>query len=598
MALIGVLTIASQLLAYRYNIPSILLLLLSGILVGPVLGWLDTDALLGDLLFPIVNLAVAIVLFEGALTLRFRDLQYTGTALWRMLSIGVLVTWSIVTLATHSLTGLDWPLAILFGAIMVVTGPTVIRPMLRAVRPTAKVAKLLNWEGIVIDPYGALLAVVVADAIFVVGQSSSYASALLLLLKMLAVGGLSGIAFGYATSFVLQRRWIPDYLQKVVTLLTVVTLFAISNKLSHESGLIAVTVMGIWMANADVWVEEILDFKESLSILLVSGLFILLAARLDLNALVSVGFPALVLVLVVQAVARPLAILLSTWPGDLTWRERGLLAWIAPRGVVAAAISALFALRLEEQGYPGANLLVPLAFSVIIGTVVWQSFTAPALARWLKVAQPKPKGILFVGASDLAVEIAKKLDEDNIPVMVVDSAWENIQTARMAGLSTYYGRPTSVHAERYLDLTGLGYLFAMEFREPDNALACVKFARELGSQNVFTLLPSLEIEQHAKQHVSLSYQGRQLFGEDASHVKLLALLREGAELSSTHLTEDFDWTSLQRRHSALYALLAWDEQQNLRINVTGEAFEPQPGEKVLSLIVDKESDDHRRSEGS
>lgn len=584
LALIGALTLLSQWLAYQLNLPSILLLLLSGILVGPVLNILDPDVLMGDLLFPVVNLAVAVILFEGSLTLRFQDLHNTGNVLWRMLSIGVLVTWATVASAAHFLVGVDWPLAILFGAIMVVTGPTVIAPMLRAVRPNEKVSKLLRWEGIAIDPIGALLAVVIADVILTVGQGDVESSSLLLLAEMLLVGGVSGAGSGFLVALVLKRHWVPDYLQKVMTLLSVLIVFAISNAISHESGLVAVTVMGIWLANTDVWTDEILEFKESLSILLVSGLFILLAARLDIDALIAIGLPALALVAVVQFVSRPISIALATWPGNLNWRERALLGWIAPRGIVAAAISALFALRLEASGYPGADLLVPLSFSIIIGTVFWQSLTAPLVARWLQVAQPKPTGVLFVGASQIVVELAQKLEKAGFPVMVTSSAWDDIKQARMAGLPTYYGNPVSAHAERYLDLSGIGHLFAMERREAMNAVPCLHFAGEFGRANVFALAPTADLKEHAKHRFISDHRGQHLFGKKVSHAKLSSLLSQGAKVTTTRISEDFSYTDLLNEHSALIPLVSWNEDKNLRVHIADKEFSPAAGETVLSLI--------------
>nr|HPR06946.1 sodium:proton antiporter [Denitromonas sp.] len=400
IAAIGVVGGACQWLAWRMRLPAILFLLIAGIVAGPIGGWLDPDALLGDLLFPFVSLAVSVILFEGSLTLKFSEIRGIETVVRRFVTTGALVTWVIVTLATQWITGISWGLATLFGAVMVVTGPTVIVPMLRTVRPTMHIANVLRWEGIVIDPIGALLAVLVYEFLVSSGTAGGAVGAtLMVFLKLISVGSLAGIGVGYLVGEALRRDWLPHYMFNVATLAAVMGAFALSNALSHESGLLAVTVMGIYLANRKgVPVEEILSFKESLSLLLITALFILLAARLDLSLLLGLGWGAVQIFLVVQFVARPVNVLLSTRGSTLSWRERGLLAWIAPRGIVAAAVIALFSLQLEQKGYAEAVLLVPLTFVIIIGTVVLQSLTAGPLARLLKVAEPGSGGFLIVGA--------------------------------------------------------------------------------------------------------------------------------------------------------------------------------------------------------
>jgi len=582
-ALIGLIALFSQWIAWRTKAPSILFLLASGILVGPVFGILDADALLGDLLFPVVSISVAVILFEGSLTLRFHELHDTGSSIWRMLTIGLLSTWIIIACATRYLVGLSWELAILFGAIMVVTGPTVIGPMLRAVRPNDKIARLLRWEGIVIDPLGAVLAILVFDLILSQQNQDVSASPFMILGEILVVGAVAGCAAGYVVGLALRKYWLPEYLHNVGTLLVVIAVFVFSDAIAHESGLLAVTAMGIWLANMPgVRTEEILDFKESLSVLLISGLFILLASRLQLDALASIGLPALGVFLITQFVARPMKILVSTWPGDLTWNERGLLAWIAPRGIVAAAISALFALRLEEIGYPGAEHIVPLAFALIIGTVVWQGLTAPTLARILGVAEPEPTGVLFVGGNNLARAIAEKLQNVGFRVVIADSGWDNVRAARMAGLPTYFGNPVSEHAERRLDLTGIGHMFAMSRRDALNALACVRFGTEFG-RNAVHALATRSDEEHPEKHVPSKHEHGALFGADQNYATLSRMLAEGAEIRQSTLTEAFDYAAMRAQNPGMIPLLAWDQDMQLNADATAIDFAPTAGWTVLTL---------------
>lgn len=380
---IGLAALCSQWLAWRLRLPAILFLLLSGILAGPVLGVLDPGALFGHLLFPLTSLAVALILFEGSLTLQLSEWREIGSVVRRMVTLGALATWVVIALATHLLLGFSWELAVLFGSLTLVTGPTVIVPMLRVVRPRASVANILRWEGIVIDPIGALAAVVTFS--FIVSRDQGgWSQSLATFAGVIGCGTLLGVLGGWALGVVLRRHWLPEYLHNLAALAAVLGVFIASNLLVHESGLLAVTLMGMWLANMrGVDVKPILHFKENLSVLLISGLFILLAARLDLKALLALGPATLALLAVIQFIARPLNIGLSTLGSALGWRERALLAWIAPRGIVAAAVSAIFALRLQEHGDPNAQLLVPLTFLVIIGTVVLQSATArPSRACW------------------------------------------------------------------------------------------------------------------------------------------------------------------------------------------------------------------------
>lgn len=584
IALIGVLTLASQWLAWRTSAPSILFLLAAGILVGPVFNVLDAESLLGDLLFPVVSLSVAVILFEGSLTLRFHELKDTGSVLWRMLSLGVLVTWVVLAFAVHYLVPMEWPLAILFGAIMVVTGPTVIGPMLRAVRPNPRISRLLRWEGIVIDPLGAVLAILVFNIIVSDEQNQLLGTILKNLGAITAVGILGGGLAGYLLGLILRNYWLPEYLHNVGTLLIVLTVFVATDSLVHESGLLAVTVMGVWLANMrGVHTDEILDFKESLSVLLISALFILLASRLDLGALGQIGWQALGVFLVVQFLARPLKILVSSVPSDLTWNERGLLSWIAPRGIVAAAISALFALRLEEINYPGAELIVPLTFALIIGTVVWQGLTAPFVARLLGVSEPDNNGVLFVGGNPVSMGIARRLNDAGFNVTLADSSWDVISQARMAGFGTYFGNAVSEHAERHLSLTGLGTLFAVSRRDDLNALACQRFRYHFGRNAVFSLATKRENERAEKHSPAAAHRGQELFGKDISFAKLASLLSAGAEFKQTRLTDTYGFQDVREERPDAIMLLAWNEERELLINVEGAQFKPASGWTLLSL---------------
>ncbi len=588
---IGVAALACQWLAWRLKLPAILFLLLTGILAGPVLGWLDPQALFGTLLMPLVSLAVALILFEGSLTLHLSEWKEIGSVVHRLVTLGALSTWAIITLATHWLLGFDWMLALLFGTLTLVTGPTVIVPMLRVVRPKATIANILRWEGIVIDPIGALLAVVVYSFIIASASGEGLSHSLLVFAGVIGCGAAFGIAGGWLLGTVMRNQWLPEYLHNLASLAAVLAIFILSNQVMHESGLLAVTLMGMWLANMkDVDVRQILHFKENLSVLLISGLFILLAARLDLRAMLALGPAVLVLLVVIQLIARPLNVLLSTAGSTLNWRERALLAWIAPRGIVAAAVSAIFAIRLHEAGHEGALLLVPLTFAVIIGTVVLQSATARPLARLLKVAEPAPSGFLIVGASAPARSIAKALQQLGSRVLLTDSSWENISAARMDGLPVYFGNPASQHADAHLDLVGLGHLLGLSPAGELNALASARFRHDFGHRRLFSLASGLERKRSDKHRASHEHRGETLGLPALTFQQLSQHINRGAELYSTTLTEGFGWEAYQALHGERATLLfARDDSQWVHVMTPHSTLKPGPGWTLVALIL-KETD--------
>ncbi|MEJ2631731.1 MAG: sodium:proton antiporter [Acidihalobacter sp.] len=601
LASIGLLGIACQWLAWRVKLPAILFLLLGGILVGPVIGWLHPDRLFGDLLFPLVSLAVAVVLFEGSLTLKLEEIRGLQRVVRNLVSFGLLISGTVTALAAHWLFGLGWQLAALFGALMTVTGPTVIVPLLRTVRPTAAVAKALRWEGIVIDPLGALLAVLVFESIVSSHTGAAFGHVALVFGLIVVTGTLFGAAAGHLLGLLLRNYLIPEYLHNVTTLALVFAVFAGANAVEAESGLLAVTVMGMWLTNMKrVPVEAILDFKESLSVFFISGLFIILAARLQLGDMVLMGWGALGVLAVIQFVARPLKVALSTLGSTLNWRERVLLAWIGPRGIVAAAISALFALRLEELGYPEAHLLVPLTFLVIIGTVILQSLSARPLAHLLGVAEPEPRGVLIVGANPVARAVGGALFKRGFPVILADSYWEHVSAARMGGLSTYHGNPVSEHADRHLDLVGIGHLLGLAPQTELNVLAARYYRREFGDRGIFTLSVAVEDDEREVKHgASAEFRGRPLFGKGVSYRKFSSLLKQGAEIRATTLSEQFDfaaWREAQGKRSI--PLFTITPRGDLRVFTADTQIKPGPGFVLLALTSPDAEDWDKSSRAS
>jgi len=587
-----VLGIACQWLAWRARLPAILLLLLCGILIGPVTGLLNPDDLFADLLFPIISLSVAVILFEGSLTLKLDEIRGLASVVRNLITVGVLITWLITAIATHYLIGFPYELAFLFGAVVVVTGPTVIVPILRTVRPNAKIANILRWEGIVIDPLGALLAVLVFD--FIISSQSGNALEIVSLVfgRIVLVGTTLGALAAFFLGYILRRHLIPEYLRNVLSLTLVFAVYAGADHFAHESGLLSVTVMGMVLANLkNTDIDDILDFKESLSILLISGLFIILAARIEFHQFRELGRHALGVLAAIMLLARPIAVWVSSFTSDLKPREKLLIAWIGPRGIVAAAVASLFAIRLEAEGYPGASLLVPLTFFIIIGTVIIQSATAKTIAHWLGVREPPPTGLLIVGSGNVARIIGKALQGSGFKVILTDSNWENTSQARMEGLNTYFGNPASEHADRNLELTGIGKMLAMTGNTNQNSLASLRFKSEFGVQNIFELKTNKDQIISEKHTLSTRHRGNRLFGEDITYGQMASLLRQGAEIKSTQLSDEYDYEAyITNRTEQLIPLFAIDLRNRLHIFTAEQSITPKSGWSIMSLIMDSQSE--------
>ncbi len=586
LATIAVLGIACQWLAWAVRLPSILFLLVCGLLLGPVAGMLDPDILFGDLLFPVVSLSVAVILFEGSLTLNIEEIRELRSVVRNLITIGALVTWGITAVATHLILDFQLSLAFLFGALVVVTGPTVIMPMLRTVRPNANISSILRWEGIVIDPLGALLAVLVYNFIISSQQENALGSIMIIFGNLLLVGSLIGALAALALGFVLKQHLVPEYLRNVLSLSLVIAAYVIADIAEHESGLLAVTVMGMTLANMkDVEIDDILDFKESLSVILISALFIVLAARIDISQLLSIGLPSLLVLAVVMFIARPAAVFLSSIGSDLNFREKLLISWIGPRGIVCAAVAALFALRLESAGFDEARLIVPLAFLIIIGTVLIQSLTSKTLARWLDVREPPPLGFLIIGAGIVGRAIAKTLRELDFKVVLTDSNWENTRAARMEGLDTYYGNPISEHADRNLDLVGVGRMLAMSGRVNLDILAGQRFKRDFGSTNIYEVATTHDQVKTDKHKISTKHRGQQLFGEEITHGVLASWIRNGAEIRNTLLSDEFQFEHYREKYGEdCIPLFALDERGRLLPFTVENEPSPEAGWTIISLI--------------
>ena len=584
-----ILGIMAQWIAWRLKLPSILLLLVIGFIAGPITGFLHPDALFGESLFPIVSLSVALILFEGGLSLRVFELRATGSVVHRLITVGALVTWFLSAMAAHYILALSLPLSVLLGAIILVTGPTVIIPLLRQVRPSARVASVLRWEGILIDPIGAVLAVLVYEAIISGSFHEVPSVAMMGMLKTGLAGGGAGVLGATLIVVFLKYYWLPDFLRSPFTLMSVVAVFSASNLFQSESGLLAVTVMGVVLTNQKfVPIKHIIEFKENLRVLLLAVLFIVLAARLDPNDLGFLGIESFVFLALLIFVVRPVSVFLSSAFSELNWKERLFLSFVAPRGIVAAAVASVFALRLAEAGYIDARVLASVTFLVISGTVIVYGLGAPVLARRLGLSQPAPQGVLMVGAYPWAVSMAVALKEADFKVLMADTNWNNIASARMAGLQTYYGSVLSETVLQDIDLEGIGRLLALTPNYGVNSLAVIRFDEVFESSGLYQLTPQGE-EKGEKEPVSSHLHGRFLFSPEITFSYLTARFSKGAVIKRTCLTDVFDYKVFMAHYKNAVPLFLITDSGELDFFVVDKQMNPLPGHTVISIVDSEEA---------
>ncbi len=595
LAAVLVLGIGAQWVAWRIKLPAILALLLFGFLAGPVpeavygKKWLDPDDLFGKVLFPIVSLSVAVILFEGGLTLKFRELKQIGGAVRNLVSIGIVTTWLLITGAAHLLLDFDLRLSLLIGAIFTVTGPTVIGPLLRQVRPSGQLGPVLKWEGILSDPIGALLAVLVFESILPGSHSEveqTLAGALLAGGQALGSGFIVGIAGAALLVLMLNRYWIPDYLQSPVTLGLVVLAFEISNHLYPESGLVAVTLMGVLLANQRyASVGHVIEFKENLRVLLISSLFILLAARLNVADVKRLDWGGFGFMLAVILVVRPVSVLLATLKAGLSWKERLWLSMVAPRGIVAAAVASIFAFRLVDSKYPGADDLVPVTFLVIVGTITFSGLVAGPMARVLHLAKMDPQGVLFVGAHAWARQIANTLANEGFKVVMLDTNRRNINAAKMDGIKAHVGSVLNDELLEEIDLTEARRALALTPNDEANALASVHLGELFSSQDVYQLPPDRSGVMDEKSSKSHDLHGRYLFGDKITFAELTARFGTGQTVKVSKLTESYTYETFREHYGdEALPLFVIGETGSLSPIVAGSKIEPQPGQKLVSLV--------------
>lgn len=562
---------AIQWAAVKLRVPALVLLLATGLAAGPLTGLVDPDRAFEELLEPFVALSVALVLFEGGITLRLAEVRKLGAPLLALVLGGLVLTFGTTTLAARWLAGLDWGTASVLGAILVVTGPTVVKPMLRQAKIARRPALLLKWESIVNDPLGALLAVVVLEvALLGPGELGS-------ILLTIAVAGVVGLVAGMLLGRALLVGAIPEHLKTPCILGGALGVFAGADALFHEAGLLAVTVMGVVLANTrSASVEDVRRFKEEVATILVSVLFLVLSARLAPSEVMAAFRPgALAFVAAVLFVCRPVSALGSLALTKLPLGEKLFIGWIAPRGVVAAAMGAALAPRLEEAGFARASELVPLLFGVILATVVLHGGTVGPLARRLGLTGRSGGGLLIVGASNWAVDLARLLAQEGVDAVVVDSNFRNTAQARMRGVEAMHGDVLDEETLDELPLERIQWVLAGTGDDHYNALASMALVKTVGRENVLQLPPHDGAEEES--HLA----GRRTWGAEASFGRLTSRYWKGAHFRCTRLDErEYDWEEFRATNEGAVVLF---ELTPRGLEPLEEGETPEPGARIVYL---------------
>ncbi len=532
--------VGAQWLAWRLRLPAIILLALAGVVAGPVTGLIDPAAEFGELLQPLISLCVAIILFEGGLSLSVRELKEAASGVRRLVYLGAPLGWLFASLCAHFIGGLDWPVSLVFGAIMVVTGPTVIMPLLRQSALQRRTASFLKWEGIVNDPIGALLAVLVFQYFVFSGAGSGWTE----VFGGIGMAVLSGVLFGGVGGFLTARAFragfVPEYLKSPVMLGLVLVVYVLSNLLQAEAGLLAVTIMGIVIANMDLpGIGDMRRFKEYITIMLVSVVFVLLTAGLNVGSLTSIGWRGAALIAAIMLLARPAAIMLATIGAEMTLRERLFVSWIAPRGIVAAATAGVLGTGMVAQGYD-AEVLLPLVFAVIFATVFFHGISLNWLAGRLGLASGERDSVLVVGASPWAIELCNTLSALKLNVILADSSWHNLRAARLAGLNVFYGEILSEFAEESLEISHVRTVLAATSNDAYNSLICTTIAPEVGQRHVYQL--PLGGDEDDPRTLARTNRGNVAFSKDVVFEKLWRLYVRGWKFYKTRITESYSYS--------------------------------------------------------
>ena len=536
--------LASQWLAWRVRLPAIVVLIASGFVLGPLTGVIDLGADRAALA-EWIGLGVAIILFEGGMDLRLGELRRVGHGVGRLTVLGPPLAWLFGALAAHHVGGLSWPVALVLGAILVVTGPTVILPLIRQARLNKRSAALLKWEGIVNDPIGVLLAVLTFQ--FFTSAGAGWGDTAISLGRALLAAALLGGAGGWATGWAFRRGAVPEHLKPPLLTVLVLAIYWLSNLVQHEAGLLSVTAMGLVIGNMRLVERDSLrHFKENLTVVLLSVLFIVIPAQLELEQFALLDVRAIAFVAAVLLLVRPLAIALATVGAPVRREDKLLLGWIAPRGIVAAATASIFGPALLDAGYADAERLLPLVFVIIVATVLAHGLTIGPLTRRLGLAADDSDGVLVVGASRWTLALAEALKRLDVQVLIADGAYARLGAFRMAEVPTYYGEVLSEHAEDELETHHLGHLLCATSNDFYNALVCRALGSGFGRHRAFQLATHQE-SNRSERRMTLQQRGYLAFDAEADFETLEARLDAGWTVQTKRLGERNSLKDLEAR---------------------------------------------------
>lgn len=536
--------LASQWLAALFRLPAIVVLIGVGLVLGPVSGVVNLN-MPREQLSELIGLGVAIILFEGGMDLKLGEFRKVGRGIGRLTVLGPPVAWFLGSYAAHYIGGLEWPVAVVLGAILVVTGPTVIIPLLRQARLNKESAALLKWEGIVNDPIGVLMAVL-AFQYFTIA-AGDLATTLKGLGAAIAVALVLGGGGGWCIGWLYRRGSAPEHLKAPVLMVLVLAAFWLSNVVQHEAGLLTVTVMGLVIGNMDLMERDSLQhFKENLTVVLLSVLFIVIPSQLAPAQLQLLDWRLVAFVLCILLVVRPLTIGIATLGAPMRKEDKLLLGWIAPRGIVAVATAGVFGPALVHAGFPDAEKLLPVTFLIVITTVLCHGLSLGRIARKLGLAAGSDSGLLIVGASPFTCDLALTLQKQQVDVLVVDRDYDALKVARMQGIEVFYGEFLSEHAEETLEVQHLSCLLCATNNDSYNALVCKAQGRRMGHHRTFQLAQRRGARQAAGE-VALQQRGYYAFHQEASFHALNANLQEGWTVQSTRLTKTYAWAEFTER---------------------------------------------------
>lgn len=525
-------------IARLFNIPNILLMLITGCILGPVTGILNPNDLFGDLLLPIVSLSVAIILFEGGLSLDLRKVRKIGPIVILLVVFGTIIGVVLGAAFMYYILELTLAASLLVSSILIITGPTVIVPVLQQLHIKDPVRSILKWESILIDPVGAITAFLIFESLFKSTHSATETISVGLILG-LTIGSLIGLAGAFILHQSLKRFLIPDVLQSPVVLLFVIIAYSLSNAMQSDSGLVAVTVMGVWLANQkSLPVKHIVEFKESLRVILIAFLFITLAASVDLKKLINDWDEALGISLFLLLIVRPIVVGLSTLGSGLNWKEKLLMVVISPRGIVSAAVASLFALELTHMGFDAGEWLSPLVFGVIAITVCISALGAFILAPRLGLSSTFEPGVLIIGANAFARELGQALSNIGLRPFYIDTDFWKVSEAKQLKGDVFLGSFMAFEEEHPDTLSKTGTVLALTENDGINSLAVNHFSRYLERERLYQFHPE-------KEEIPEHLTGRGLFTKDINHSKMRQLIKEGASIRTTKLSPQFtykDWT--------------------------------------------------------